>query len=127
MHEVSPHQQSHLYLSLVLEQTIASQPRCCSSLTLLRLGDQANGALSCRVELQVTLGLCYFRARSREIAADSDTEFEMLSPLIPSSSEAQYQLAHTSDNQSSQILVSHYISSLSDHCCPLEAAFTIFE
>ena len=37
----------------------------------------------------------------------------MLSPLIPSPSEAQYQLAHTSDNQSSQILVSHYI------CLPL--------
>ena len=69
--------------------------------------------LSYLVELQVALGLCYVRARSRRIAADADTEYEMLSPLIPSPSEAQYQLAHTSDNQSSQILVSHYI------CLPL--------
>ena len=37
----------------------------------------------------------------------------MPSPLIPSPSQAQYQLAHTSDNLSSQILVSHYI------CLPL--------
>ena len=69
--------------------------------------------LSCLVELQVALGLYYVRARSRNIAADTDTKYEMLSPLIPSPSEAQYQLAHTSDNQSSQILVSHYI------CLPL--------
>ena len=32
---------------------------------------------------------------------------------IPSPSEAQYQLAHTRDNRSNQILISHYI------CLPL--------
>ena len=37
----------------------------------------------------------------------------MPSPLTPSPSEAQYQLAHNSDNRSSQILISHYI------CLPL--------
>ena len=38
---------------------------------------------------------------------------EMPSPLIASPSEVQRQLAHASDNASSQILVSHYI------CLPL--------
>ena len=37
----------------------------------------------------------------------------MLSPLIPNPSEARYQLAHISDNQSSRILISHYV------CLPL--------
>ena len=37
----------------------------------------------------------------------------MLSPLIPNRGEAQYQLAHISDNQSSRILISHYV------CLPL--------
>ena len=37
----------------------------------------------------------------------------MLSPLIPNPSDAQYQLAHTIDNQSSRILISHYV------CLPL--------
>lgn len=43
----------------------------------------------------------------------------MPSPLIPSPSEAQYQLAHTSDNLSSQILISHYI------CLPLATVAVI--
>ena len=37
----------------------------------------------------------------------------MLSPLIPSPSDAQYQYAHISDKQSSPILISHYV------CLPL--------
>ena len=42
----------------------------------------------------------------------------MLSPLVPDPSQVQYQLAHTSDNRSSQILISHLI------CLPL-ATITI--
>ena len=40
-------------------------------------------------------------------------QYAMPTPLIPSPSEAQYQLAHTNDNRTNQILVSHYI------CLPL--------
>ena len=43
----------------------------------------------------------------------------MPSPLIPSPGEIQYQLAHTSDDRSSQILVSHYI------CLPLATVAVI--
>ena len=43
---------------------------------------------------------------------------QMLSPLIPTSSEIEYQLAHARDDRSSQIIVSHAI------CLPL-ATFAV--